>query len=107
MLKQPIYYIDDIGLKVSAPDQIDPESKEYLLLFVMAEDNYREWTTAKGRSDAHEAIAQVYDDIDLESSLVMTETHTIDEFVTVLDFLTFLYHNNLIPEEDRLFMEEI
>lgn len=82
------------------------EDSEYLLLYLMGHDGYKEWDTAIGILEVHEKISNIFYDIDIESSVIQKVGSP--EFISMYDFLCFIYHNNLIPVEDRLFdMEDL
>lgn len=82
------------------------EDNEYLLLYLMGHDGYKEWDTAIGILEVHEKISNIFYDIDIESSVIQKVGSP--EFISMYDFLCFIYHNNLIPVEDRLFdMEDL
>lgn len=85
-------------------ENIQMKNDEYILFYLMGPDGYREWDTASGILEVHEKISTIFDDVDLESSII--QKVATREFVSMYDFLCFIYRNNLIPVEDRLFDTE-
>ena len=91
--------------KEVAPD--NPETREYILLFVDLEYEDEEteyplrWEAVTGRTTAYETIKINAPVIDIDKSLILVDNVTISESLTVRQFMEYLKNGNLVenPEE--------
>ena len=71
-------------------DVKDPELKEYLVLFVGVggdEEHFKDYQFVKGRTATYDLIKTLIDDIDIDESYVLVEGVSLEDRVTVYEFM--------------------
>lgn len=109
-IKNPVQFIDELGNVVLHPIENDPNDKQYLILIINYDNDERTWEMIQGRISAYHFLkdAILDGDINPNESRIMTETHTFNESITVVEFLEFIFTKNIIPiEESYIFNDYI
>lgn len=71
-------------------DVKDPERKEYLVLLIGIgnnEEHYKDYQFIEGRTATYEHIKNLIDDIDIHESYVLVEGVSLEDRVTVYEFM--------------------
>lgn len=90
-------------LKEIEPD--NPEQKQYVLLYVdlMYENEETEypfrWEAVTGRTNAYENIKLNAPVIDLDKSIVLVETVSFKDSLSIRQFVDYLHNANIIEDE--------
>ena len=76
-------------------DSKDPELKEYLILLVglNGEDEFKEFQFITGRTSTYERIKTFIDAIDIDASYVLVEGVSLENRVTVYEFMRHMHMN--------------
>ena len=84
----------------------DPEKKEYIILYTdLGYENTDEefplrWEAVTGRTMCYESIKSNAPVIDVDKSLVLTETVPLKDSLTVRQFMNYLKNSNIINDEN-------
>ena len=91
---------------------IDPEQKQYIILYTDAGDEesdsefvYR-WEACIGRSTAYDYIKTNAPIIDIDKSIVLVEDVAFNDALTVRKFVNFLKNSNMVDLYDGFDIEE-
>lgn len=91
---------------------IDPEQKQYIILYTDAGDEesdaefvYR-WEACIGRTTAYDYIKTNAPIIDIDKSIVLVEDVAFNEALTVRQFVNFLKNSNMVDEYDGFDISE-
>lgn len=105
-------FIRDDSKIVKNLNVIDPEQKQYIILYTDAGDEesdsefvYR-WEACIGRSTAYDYIKTNAPIIDIDKSIVLVEDVAFNDALTVRKFVNFLKNSNMVDLYDGFDIEE-
>ncbi len=90
-------------------DDIDPEYRKYLLLLDYYDQGSsidRRYEIIEGRLEVYKFLRDNIEFYDPNTSKVMTETTPLDKSITIVQFMRYVFDNNLGEEDDGFDIRE-